>query len=373
MNMDGYLYVGTYNKPVLMGTGEIYRGNGKGISIFGMDFRTGETELIDVMENIPNPSFLAADGTGRFLYAVNELDMFEEKEGGAVTSFRIGMDGRLEIINQEPTLGRAPCWLCLNERHSLLATANYSSGSLSVFPLEADGRILPMAQLVRHGGTGMNPCRQEGPHMHSVIAMDDGQYMATADLGIDMVHVYELGDMDGLLKEAATYKGAAGRGPRVVLRHPSQPAVYVVNELESTVSLLRWKRCEKMLELIQHVSTLKPGLDPVPSLDNLAAGMVLSPDGRHLYVTNRGDVSVAVFQVGEQGELFLVHKISTGGRTPRSVCITPDGRWVMVGNQDSDFMMQYQRDQITGSLAECQRIFVPTPVAFCTVLSRKTD
>ena len=81
MNMDGYLYVGTYNKPVLMGTGEIYRGNGKGISIFGMDFRTGETELIDVMENIPNPSFLAADGTGRFLYAVNELDMFEEKEG----------------------------------------------------------------------------------------------------------------------------------------------------------------------------------------------------------------------------------------------------------------------------------------------------
>ena len=152
MNMDGYLYVGTYNKPVLMGTGEIYRGNGKGICIFGMDFRTGETELIDVMENIPNPSFLAADGTGRFLYAVNELDMFEEKEGGAVTSFRIGMDGRLEIINQEPTLGRAPCWLCLNERHSLLATANYSSGSLSVFPLEADGRILPMAQLVRHGG-----------------------------------------------------------------------------------------------------------------------------------------------------------------------------------------------------------------------------
>lgn len=367
MTVDTYLYVGTYGEPILMGTGEVYRGKGKGIYVFAMDSRTGEILPCGVREGVPNASWLAADPDGLYLYAVNELDAYDGEKGGSVTSLRIEKDGSLEPVSRMAVMGRAPCWLCLDKSHSRLAVANYSSGSLSVLGLGQDGHLLPVRQLICHEGDGGGG-RQEGPHMHCAVTMDHERYLVTADLGIDAVHVYHLDSPSGILEEVSVYREKRGRGPRTLLVHPFLPVVYAVNELDSTVAVLRWTETGKCFESLQIMDTLKR-----PVSGNLAAGMVISPEGKNLYISNRGDDSISVCGVDGEGRLRHIQWIPTHGKSPRGICMAGAGEWILAGNQDSDFLIEYHRDWETGILSEERRIHVPSPVALCTVDAGKMD
>ena len=160
----------------------------------------------------------------------------------------------------------------------------------------------------------------------------------------------------------AFYEAAGGSGPRMVVCHPKLPIIYVLNELSASISVLFWDKKQMRLELIQNMNTLDK-----PLKSNLAAGLILSPDGRHLYSTNRGEDTVVAYELDEKGMPRQIQKILTEGRTPRGICISGNGKWILVGNQESDFVIQYYRDPETGLLRGHARIPVPTPVSITMV------
>lgn len=354
------LYTGSYNAPVLTGDGSTYRGNGEGICLWSFDEETGGLEKKESYGQALNASWLAFSPDSRLLYAVNELDDYQGTHGGALSAYKIGEDGRLVMINIRPVMGAAPCHVSCDEQRSFVYTANYNGGSLSCFRLAEDGSLLEMDwQLVhqfgekenRDGREGLrNPVRQEKPHVHSAALKGDTLWIA--DLGTDEVACMAPGRCGGKMEHAASVFLPAGCGPRSIAFSGDGSHVYVTCELSNEIAVLRWEKEEKKISLQQMISSLPEdeGRNGEKTRNSTVGGVVLSPDGRYLYVGNRGDDSIGVYHVDNQGSLSGVQWISSDGKNPRGFQISPSGRWLLAANQDSDNLVVYERDGESGKL-----------------------
>lgn len=353
------VYVGTY-------TG----GTSRGIYLVDFDASSGKwgghPALAGASEN---PSFLALHPSGRFLYAVNELKTFHGESTGAVSAFAVvPATGRLTLLNQQPSEGIDPCHLVIDAAGRYVLLANYTSGTVAVFPLAADGRLGGASAVRRVSGSGPVRDRQEGPHAHDIVLDQAGRFALWADLGSDRVRVDRFDDAAGRL-EPNDPDGVGiqpGSGPRHMAWHPSGRALYVLSELSSKVSALRFDAARGALELFQTSASRAAGATG----KNLAAEIAVSPDGRFLYASNRGDDNLAVFAIDATSlALAPVGHVPTGGRTPRSFAIDPSGRWLLAANQDSDSLVVFRLDAATGlPVAVGARITVPAPV--CVLFAR---
>ncbi len=294
---------------------------------------TGDLHLLDSWAGVHNPSFLRLRPDGGHLYAVSETGL-ADGSAGTVHAFRIERSsGTVDLvpINSRDSGGDHPCHIGIDADGTRLAVSNYGSGTVSVFPIRPDGSLGEMGSLARHTGTGPQSDRQEGPHVHSSSFSSDGRFLIVADLGIDRLMVYRVdraGSAMSLAHEVAT---APGAGPRHVLFHPDGRHLFVVNELDNSVSLFRYRADSGVLTLRQTHSTL-----PAEGVGNTAADIRLSPAGHHVYVSNRGHDSLAVYEFDPDGGMALTHIRSCGGRRPRGFALTPDGRYVLVANRSSD-------------------------------------
>jgi 6-phosphogluconolactonase len=234
-------------------------------------------------------------------------------------------------LGHRPSGGDHPCHLGIDRSGRWLAVANYGTGSASVFPIGTDGALGAATATVRHSGRGHHPGRQAGPHAHAAVFSADGRLLMVADLGVDRVVVYGFDDRDGTLVRVADLVCAPGAGPRHLALHPDGTHVFVVNELDSTLSVYAVDGPSGEVQPSHTVSTL-----PEPHPGNLAAGVHLSPDGTHVYVSNRGHDSIATFAWEPGTGLQRSTVRPSGGRTPRSFALTPDGRHLVVANQGSD-------------------------------------
>lgn len=188
--METFFYVGTYTQPIHFGTGEVLLGRGGGIYCIALDHDTGAARVVHVNPSVPNPSFLCCSGQG-FLWAVSELKEYEGMESGAVSSFRIDRDSlALERINTVPTMGEDPCYVSVAPESGLLFAANYSSGSLSAFPVNGDGSLEPIRQLIIRSGSGPDVGRQEAPHVHCAVPVPGMGRIMVCDLGTDRICEY---------------------------------------------------------------------------------------------------------------------------------------------------------------------------------------
>lgn len=333
------VYIGTY-------TG---RGSA-GIYVYRLDTTSGMLEMTAPPAEIAHPSFLAIDPQKRCLYAVAELDEFQGHPGGGVSAFAIDADsGALTLINQQPSHGSAPCHICIDATGHYVLVANYSSGTVSVLPIQADGALGQATEIVQHQGAGPNPWRQEGPHAHSVTLDPANRFAFVCDLGLDKVMIYRL-DLDGgkLTPHTRPWVQAnPGAGPRHFAFHPGGQHAYVINELDSTIAVYTYNRVEGTLTPLQTVPTL-----PVDfSGSNTCADIHVSPCGRFLYGSNRGHDSIAVFGIDQNsGMLTLLGHTSSGGRTPRNFAIDPTGTFLLAANQDSDNIVVSRIDRDTGQL-----------------------
>jgi 6-phosphogluconolactonase len=350
------LYVGTYT------TGK----KSEGIYLYRLNMISGALSYVRTAKGVVDPSFLAVDRSRRFLYAVNEVTEFGGKPGGAVSAFSIEQgDGNLTFLNQQPSLGGAPCHLILDQTGRFLLVANYVGGNVSVLPIERDGRLGAPTELVQHQGHSVKP-EQEGPHAHCVTQDHAGRYVLVTDLGLDKIMVYKFDAKKGKLRPnaepSATLK--TGAGPRHLSFHPGGKFAYVINELDSTITAFAYRQATGTLGEVQIVSTLPKDF----SGKNSCAEIAVAPDGKFLYGSNRGHDSIVVFAIDEQtGRLAYVEHQPTQGKTPRHFTIDPTGAFLLAANQNSDTIVVFRINHGNGKLAATGKpTEVPSPV--CLVL-----
>ncbi|GAA3458774.1 lactonase family protein [Saccharothrix longispora] len=331
-----------------LGTYTTWPGGGTGLGLGAFDPATGRLRVTGVVEDVVNPSFVV--DAGRFAYAVNE------RSDGEVTALAVGADGVPKVLNSRSTGGADPCHLTLHE--GFLLSANYSSGSVAVHPVRSDGGLGERTDLVRHQGSGPDPERQEGPHAHQVLPDPRGEFVLAVDLGTDSVYSYKLEEA-GTLTLAGTARLHPGAGPRHLAFHPNGRFAYIANELDSTIVVASYER--GALKPGPRLSTLPEGAPTTPR--NYPAEVVVSPDGRFVYLSNRGHDSVAVFAVERSGAaLRLVGATPVGGQYPRHIVLDRAGRFLLAANQNSGDVTVFAVDRATGGLRQVSSTDAPIPV-----------
>jgi 6-phosphogluconolactonase len=308
-----------------------------------------------VAKGFQNPSFLALSPGGQRVYVV------EEVSAGRVNALAFDdKTGQLAALNTQPGRGDSPCHVAVDRTGRWVLVGNYSSGNLSVLPVQPDGSLGLATQTIQHEGRGPNPQRQEKPHVHSVNLAANNRDVIVPDLGIDKLVAYTLDARTGTLAPASPphVAVAPGAGPRHFAFHPRLPYAYAILELSSEVAAFRYENGQ--LAPLQSVSTLPQGQAGA----NSCADIHVSPDGKFLYGSNRGHNSIVVYRIDQAtGQLALVQHQPTLGDTPRNFALDPAGKFLLVANQNSDHLQVFRRDRKTGRLAPTgQSVKVPAPV-----------
>lgn len=357
MDTKQTLYVGTYSHPSLFEEDKGFAGRGEGVYELLFDEDAGTLSLQRVHHGLLNASYLALSRDGNRLYCVHELDTFGGVSGGGVSAYAVDAGDMLTRINAQPTHGGAPCHVAVHPSGALLTVANYSGGSVSTFAVDGNG-ALGEAQVIRHAGQGPNAERQEAPHVHSTIFTPDGAHVVAADLGTDTLTAYPV--QAGRLGEtpAAVAKSQPGDGPRMCAYHPTQPILYTVCEMTCRIALFA---CEQGIPVRQigSVLTVPEGTDLTGST---ASDLRVSADGRFLYASTRGHDGLSVFAIDDAGSLSLLQTIPSGGQVPRGFTLSPSGRWLLCGNQDSHTITVFAIDKEKGTLAQRSVLDLPSPV-----------
>jgi 6-phosphogluconolactonase len=345
-------YVGTYTTD----------GRSEGIYRLTLNTETGALRLDGVAAKAANPSYLALHPSGRVLYAVNEVSQFGGEATGAVSAFAIARgSGALTLLNQQPSHGTAPCYVSLDRTGRVVLVANYGGGSITTIPVARDGRLQTAKTVVRHAGTGADPVRQAAPHAHCIVADPANRYVLAVDLGIDAILTYRFDERTGSI--AVVTPGAAtkpGAGPRHLTFHPNGRFAYVVNELDSTLAVFTYDGERGALDEVQVTAASPNGTVS----DNHPADVHVAASGRHLYASNRGDDTIAVFVIDPaSGQVTPVQQIGSGGRAPRSFTLDPSGRFLIAANQRSDAIVSFRVDPSSGRLTPTgSAVELPAPV-----------
>jgi 6-phosphogluconolactonase len=346
-SQEHYMLVGTYDSP-----------RSEGVYVFKFNSKDGTSKEISHVK-ASNPSFITLSPNEKFVYAVHETAP-QDGKGGDVAVFSFDkLSGSLSFINKQASGGDHPCHVETDKTGQWLFASNYTSGSLSVLPINADGG-LGKATVIQHTGAGKHPQRQKGPHVHGAVVTADNSQVLVTDLGIDKVLIYSLDANSGKLVagEQPFSASVPGAGPRLMTFHPNNKYAYLVEELSGTVVFFKYKKGK--LEAKQRISTMVAGDTLAPN----SAFVQTSPDGKFLYASNRGDVnSIAIYSINKKGKLNTLEHQSTLGRTPRNFSIDPSGNYLLCENQNSDEIVVFKRDKKTGLLTDSgNRIKVGKPV-----------
>jgi 6-phosphogluconolactonase (cycloisomerase 2 family) len=349
-----FAYVGGYTTPDRDGRGD-------GINVYRIDAQTGAWTHLQLLDGLANPSLFTLRQDQRVLYSVH---------GGRdhVTAFTIDPEsGHLRLLGRMPTQGNNSVDAALDFGSRHLVVANYASGSVAVLPLAPDGRLLPVHQLYElPGKPGPDPVQQTASHPHAVIFDPTGGYVIVPDKGFDCTFVFHFDVVTGRIEPTAQGPVASrpGAAPRHCTFHPSLPVLYVNNELDSTVTVYGWNGATGALSEAQVISTLPS--DHVGK--NTTAEIAVAPDGRFLYVSNRGRDDIALFSIDGEGRLGFRGTTPTGGRRPRFFTLDPTGDFLFAANQESDDITAFRVDKATGQIAPTgQRIGVGSPSAITLI------
>lgn len=352
------LYVGTFSE----------RGS-QGIYVYRMNGFADSAELVQTIGGMESPSFLALHPDGRTLYSANRSPAVPGRDWGSIASFAVDpVSGLLTSVSERPAYGSGSCHISTDWSGAMLFVANYSAGNMAAFSL-ADPRHPERIGQFDYEGHSIHPTRQESAHAHACLPSPDNRYLYVTDLGTDRIYGYRLAPGKSRLrlvkKAGATVD--PGSGPRHLTFHPNGRYVFLAEELSSTVSTFRYHPKTGRLTLIDRQSTLPPGFDR----ENAVADVHVHPNGRFLYVSNRGHNSVAIFSIDPAtGRLTPLGHEPVHGDHPRNFTIHPGGEFLLVANRTTDNITFFRIDPATGRLSYTgQEIKVPAPV--CLVWGKR--
>ncbi|QRK12807.1 lactonase family protein [Archangium violaceum] len=351
-----WIYVGTYTS-----------GGSEGIYLCRLDMATGALERVGVTRGVAEPSYLALEPKGRYLYAVNELTEFEGQPSGAVSAFAINPQSReLTFINQRPSEGGAPCYLDVDAKGGFVLVANYVGGNVAVLPIQEGGGLGTAVDKKQHEGSGPNAQRQEAPHAHQIRLDAANRYAFVSDLGTDKIMLYRFDEQQGKLTPGTPpfVSSKPGAGPRHLTFHPNGRFVFSINELDSTITAYAYDAAQGTLTALQTLTTLPDGYNR----SNDCGDIHVSPDGRFLYGSNRGHDSIVVYSIDSEGTLTYVEHVTTRVKWPRNFAIDPTGTYLLVANQKDNSVITFQRNAQTGKLTPVgQPLAVPAPTCLLVV------
>jgi 6-phosphogluconolactonase len=363
-------------------------GNGGGISVFSVDVATGA--LAAVMRTGPefdrmNTGYLAVNPNGRFLYATNEVESYDnEYGGGAVLTFAINQaDGTIAHAGTQPSMGVWPAYISIDASGSRVAVANHGNydpsvrvvkkngvpeiekvwddGTVALLPVKADGTLdRPSDVAILERTQSVDKVTQRSAHAHSVN-WDPSQRIAVAcDKGCDRVYTYRAVNGSHTLAEGKTVRTEPGIAPRHSSFHPRLPYVFIVNERQSSLSSYRYEASTADISLVQTIPTIPADY----TMNNSPADVHVHPNGRFVYSSNRGHNSIAIFRIDEgTGTMTLVDIVSTQGATPRGFNVEPTGRYLFAGNQGTGNIVTFAVDGDSGKLTPTgAQAEVPRPV-----------
>lgn len=338
-----------------MVVGTYTSGNSQGIYTYKFNQDTGEAQALSHAP-ISNPSYLDIAWDNQFVFAVSEHGDGSE----SVSAFTFDIHtGTLEPINSQPAMGADPCYI--ESSPSFIVSANYSGGSISVFPIQTNGRILPAANVFSFQGAGQDAKRQTKPHLHCVQFSPDSNYLFATDLGTD--HIYKFivnrkaSDAKDFLTASmpAEYELPAGTGPRHLTFAPNRKYAYLIGELSGEV--IAFKYADGALEQIQSIPADETGARG-------SADIHISPDGKFLYASNRlRQDGLAIFSIDPENGMLTKAGYQLTGAHPRNFVITPNGKFLLVASRDRNAIEVYRRDRKSGLLKNTGKdIAVDMPV-----------
>ena len=344
--LDYLVFVGTYT------TGE-----SKGIYVFRLEDTSGKLEQINLAPNVENPSYLEIHPSGKFLYAVNEIDE------GLLSSFNIDVKtGGIKLLNQQSSLGNAPCHISIDKSGRCALITNYESGNICASTIGDNGYLSEAKSNIKHHGKSTDPVRQKGPHAHSINIDPYNRFAVVADLGLDQVLVYRLDTANAKLElnNSPLVQLPGGQGPRHLDFHPSGHYAYLINEIGNTLSSFKYDASYGTLSEIQRVSALPHDFDNT----NQCADIHVHPSGKFVYGSNRGHDSICIARIDqESGRLTALNFQATGGINPRNFALEPSGKYLFAANSDSNNIVTFKIDKDSGLLGPTGYFAeVPTPV-----------
>jgi len=332
------LLVGTYTKTC----------DSNGVYIFEFDALSGELRLISSTENVINPSYLSVSEDNKYVYAINE-----DGEQSTVSAFAYNSkEHTLKFLNKNKTLGADPCHIIDDAQNVIVA--NYGGGSIAVFKKMTGNTISEVRQLIQHEGKGINKDRQEKPHVHMVYFSPDKNFVFANDLGLDKVFIYNYlphaNDQILTLKETIDLK--AGSGPRHAAFSKNGNFIFLLHELDGTLTTLRYNK-NGSLEILNETNSTPPNFNGSAS----SAAIKISPDGNFLYLSHRGDLnSISIYKISKNGEIDFVDRISTGGKEPRDFAIDPFGNFLLIGHEETNNITIFKRDKTNGKITNTGKI-----------------
>ncbi len=344
-----YLLIGTY-------TG----GKGEGIYVYKFNSSTGDNSFVSVAKTA-NPSYLAVSPNKKTVYAVNEVaDSTRFTVGGYIAAFAFNKNnGTLTELNKQPSGGKHPCYVTVDKTGRWIFAGNYSSGTVGVLHAKPNGDLDTLQQIVQHSGNGPNTQRQQGPHVHATVLSADNKYLYVPDLGIDKIMIYSFDKIKGRLKFKSAAASLPGNGPRHFEFAPNNKFAYLMEEMTGTV--VCYKASNGNLKMQQRISALPKNFKGAVG----SADIHISPDGKFLYCSNRGDAnSISIFTINPaDGKLTLSGHQSTLGKTPRNFNFDPSGNFLLVANQNTDDIIIFKVNKKSGRLTDTgKKILVGNPV-----------
>lgn len=341
----------------------VYIGGTSGIYSFHVDLLTGKPGPVAVVAETVNPSFLAVHPNGKILYAVNETAEFKGVKAGGVSAFAVAAEGKLRLLNQQPSGGKNPCHLIVDRAGKNLLIANYSGGSFEIIPLSIDGSLKEPSCVVQHKGKETEPGKKPSKSKcHSINPDPSDKYVFVTDLGLDRVFFYKYDGEKGIVapNDPPALLLPPKSGPRHFAWHPFGRYAYIINETNSTITAASFDPEKGTLKELQTISTLPSGFTD----ETDCAEIQVHPSGKFLYGSNRGHDSIAIFSIDEKtGKLKTLGYEPTQGKIPRNFCIDPTGKYLLAANQKSNNIVIFAIDPATGLLKPTgEKIDLPSPM-----------
>jgi 6-phosphogluconolactonase len=348
--------------PVVYFGTDTSKGVSKGIYQSHFDPASGKLSPPVLAAATVRPSFLAITPAGlsrRFLYAVNAVN----DPAATATTFAIDpKTGALNQTGQVSSGGAGPAYISIDSTGHSAYVANYFGGTVASYRIQPDGALSQPVDRIdfkdhqKFGALGPNSARQDAPHPHCATLSPDYRFLLVCELGTDHITVFAIHPETGQLSDPHLFTNDhPGSGPRHIAFHPNGRWVYGINEIDSTLDRYLWtatRFSDTPQGLLVNINTpIKTIAPDFPAEKNTAAELAISPDGRFLYASNRGEDSLVVFSITpKDGKLTLLQRISCGGKTPRHFTLDPTAQWLLCGNQDSATVAVFRRDTTSGKL-----------------------
>ncbi|GIO94199.1 MULTISPECIES: lactonase family protein [Paenibacillus] len=331
----------------LLFTGAYAEADQTGICVYAVDETSGELRLLDEVSGIKNPTFLNVDPAAKRLYAIGEISD-QGKKAAEIVTFEIQPDtGKLKELSRVRSVSSSTCHIQRDEGSSYLIVSSYHGGLVGVHRINEDGTAGELLDEKKHAEL-VQVREDQQPRAHSAFYSPDGRYIFVQDLGLDKIMSYTLDSEHGELRFHGETQLEDGVGPRHLAFHPGGGYAYVINELNSSVTTLRYSSEDGRLTPLETISTLPSDFEG----ESFCAEIAVSSDGRTVYGSNRGHDSIVVFSVHQDsGLLSPVQYISTEGGHPRHFSLLPGGKHLVAANRDGNNLVLFTVDPEDGKLS----------------------